>query len=220
MSNGLVGSAQSLFQEAQIPTIKSYLSSLHVQGRHDDLRTIYTHFLKSPELSRAGMLIACYRTFNLFAVELYASFDREIAFQLVQLAQALYAPQILDCDEQLEVLIMDLEEKWEWLAHLENAELLPANFQVLLDELCPGLFHEMARLSAVRPLQIGAVVSPLRLMLCLGMGCSDEKDTVLSGITDPAMARCLVRLGMVDASSLGRLRNPMINEAYLASCLL
>lgn len=220
MSNCVVGQEGSLFHEAQISTIQSYLTRLLAEGRHDDLRGIYTRFLRSPDLSRAGVLIGCYRAFNLFALELYGSFDRGIAIQLVQLAQALYAPQILDIEEQREILTMDLEEHFEWLCVLENAELFPNSFQVLLDELCPGLFEQMARLTSVSTTTLTSASSPLRMMLGLRLAGSDEKIRVLSNIDDQQMAYCMVRVGMVDAQSLGLLSNPLINEAYLAGCLL
>lgn len=220
MSDGVVREAGSLFQEAGFSTIKSYLYSLLWQGRHDDLRTIYNHFLIRPECSRAAMLIACYRSLNLYVVGLYAAFDREIAFQLVQLAQALYAPQILDSDEQRDVLILDLEEQWEWLSQLDNAELFPASFQVLLDELCPGIFDQMVKTSSVSPASLTPVCSPLRLMVGLqGVG-HPERTHILSEIGDQSTAEGVVRLGLVDARSLGHIGNPLINEAYLAACLL
>lgn len=220
MSEAVVREAGSLFQEAGFSTIKSYLCSLLGQGRHDDLRAVYNHFLIRPECSRAAMLIACYRSLNLFVVGLYATFDREIAFQLVQLAQALYAPQILDSDEQREVLILDLEEKWEWLSHLDNAELFPVSFQVLLDELCPGTFDQMLKTSSVPPASLTSSCSPLRLMVGLqGVG-HPERMHILSRIYDQSTAEGAVRLGLVDATSLGHIGNPLINEAYLAGCLL
>ena len=220
MSNCVVREAGSLFHEAQTPTIKAYLSGMLEQGRHEDLRILFNHFLINPELSRAGVLMACYRSLNLFAVALYSQFDRGIALQLVQLAQALYDPQIMDVDEQRDILIMDLEDHWAWLSHLENAEMFPPRFQVLLDELCPGLFDQMFKVSSVPTQALTADCSPLRLMMGLYQADGADKVRLLSAITDHTLATCVVRLGMVDAESLVHLRNPLLNEAYLSGCLL
>lgn len=207
-----------LFQEARVSTLKNYLQDLASQGLYDDLRVIFARFLNDPSLSRAGALVSGYRDFNLFAVRLYASFDRGIAVQLAQLAEALYSRSVALCDEQRESLYLDIQAYWVWLSKLENAEIFPPDFQIVLCSEFPEILGEMVLDSS--DTLILDPQRPLRAALWLKTMTHAEKQLALAQVSQDSFASALVRSGCIDLMAMQSSRNPVLAEAYLRHCML
>lgn len=212
-------SRASFYQEASVATIKAHLQGLFSLGRHDQLRHEFSTYLAEAARSKAGFLLATYRSFNLFALKRYSKIDGEIALQLVQLALPSYSGACLEPGEQLEGLLLDFCQCWDWIVEdVAHLELFPLELQLTLCTHLPELVTQLAR----TPMHLTQIdlQKPLRSALwLLEKGCEDAIED-LSGIGDLRLAQIFAAAGALDPDRIRQLKNPVLAEALLTQSLV
>lgn len=212
-------SKASFYQEASVATIKAHLQGLFSLGRYDQLRLEFSTYLAEATRTRGAFLLATYRSFNLFALERYSRIDEKIALQLVQLALPSYSGGCLEPGEQLEGLLLDFCQYWDWIAEdVAHLELFPLELQLALCTHLPELVTQLAR----TPMHLAQIdlQKPLRSALWLLEKGSDDKIEGLSGIGDLGLAKIFAAAGALDPDRIRRLKNPVLAEALLTQSLV